>query len=84
MTIPLELMLPLAVICVICMFCAPKSVFILLPLILAVPLICSSVIELLEINCDSPAKTPLKDKLFSGASVKTRVEPLIVYDEFGS
>ena len=57
-TIPLALMFPLAVIWVIWMFCAPKSVLILLPLILVAALICSFVIELLLIYCDWPANTP--------------------------
>ena len=58
MTIPLELMLPLAVICVICIFCALKSVLILLPLMLVAALICSFVTELFAMYCDCPAKTP--------------------------
>ena len=48
-TVPLALISPLAVILVSWKLCAPKFVFILLPLMFAVPLIWSLVIELLEI-----------------------------------
>ena len=57
-TIPLALMFPLAVMWVIWMFCAPKSVLILLPLILVAALICSFVTELFAIYCDWPANKP--------------------------
>ena len=70
---------PLAVTCIICIFCEPKSVLILLPLILAVPLMCWFVIELSEIYCDWPASTPWNSCPLAGASVKLIVLPVTEY-----